>query len=573
MSSDQTRQLRPTVIVPTLNAASSLPALLQMILEQKPLPPVEVIVLDRGSTDATRDVGRSFKGVWLRNASDVSLGHTRNVGVRFAQSNIAVFVDQAALPANASWLENLVAPFADPNVAVTFPLQLAPSDAPPPAHSAEPIMYSAQQHGDAGGRTRDVFMPEACMAVRRSAFFRHPFDESLVLGEDRQFAHDAVMAGCAVVYVPGSVVIHSTARSFGQTLGLHFDRAYAASKSHPPCPTPSGDPEPGIRFLPLETTPKQHLAGIAGKSVGTFLGPLADRLPKPVVRRLSSQPRRWRDQDTVASAEGAAAAYPYRNLYHCCTIKSASQWFRSLIRTHLVRRCTGMAPCHWSSDMGVRAPLDEQAFKEPFPDKTIAESLYVRFGVFESIPKPGSWKAFYVLRDPRDILVSWYYSLKYSHEILDDHMLEQRKILESSSKEDGLIYGIGRLTLVNALVDAQRSWVAAEEEDERIKVFRFEDLFGPNEIEAFESLLAFLEIPVSRQELTELLSRLSFNKFSGGRKKGDSDPHHHYRSGTAGGWKQEFTPRVTEAFSERTGDLLQVLGYEPGTRAKEEDEC
>ena len=569
MSSKPTAQPRPTVLIPTLNAAALLPVLLRKVLEQKPLPPVEVILLDRGSTDATRDVGRSFRGVWVRYAGDVSRGHTRNVGVRLAQANIAVFIDQEALPADESWLEKLAAPFVDSTVAAAFPRQLAHRGAPPPAHSAEPILYAAEQRDAAEGRPRDVFMPESCLAVRRSAFFRHPFDEALIVGEDRQFAHDAVMAGNAVVYVPGSVVIHSPARSFRQTLGRHFDRAYAASKSHPRCPPSPGEPESSIRFLPLRTTPKPRLADIAAKSVGTCLGPLADRLPKPLVRRLSSRPQRWEERGMSVSGGGDAAAYPYRNLYHCCTIKSASQWFRSLIRTGLVRRCTGMAPCHWSSDMGVRMPLDEQAFKEPFPDSTFAESLYVRFSVFESIPKPGSWKAFYILRDPRDILVSWYYSLKYSHEILDDHMLEQRKILESSSKEDGLLYGIGQLTLAKALVDAQRSWVAAEREDERIRIFRYEDLFGPHEVEAFADLMTFLEIPVSRQELTDLLARLSFDKFSGGRKRGESDAHHHYRSGTAGGWKQEFTERVTEVFAERTGDVLQVLGYEPGPSAKE----
>ena len=578
MSKAPTPRPRATVVIPTLNAGPFLPDLLPTILEQRPQPPVEVIILDSGSTDNTRAVADSFGGVWVEDIQGVSRGYARNLGVRLAQVGIIVFLSQEAMPADDSWLAKLVEPFMDPNVSATFPQQVPPGDAGPTGRHllsacspVETIVY-AKNHGDETPvPSRDVFLPDACSAVRRSAFFSHPFDESLIMGEDLQFVRDAVMSGRAVVCVPDSIVVHSHSRSFGQTLGRHFDNAYALSKIYPQS-GPRRGRGPGGRFLTQETRvmvrgrpalPPWHLANVAAKSTGALLGPFAEKLPRPVVRRISLQPDHWTEHGTPTPGEKDAAAYPYRNIYHCCTVKSASQWFRSLFRARPIRRCVRMAPCHWSDDLGVRKPLNEEAFAEPFPARTVAESLYIRFAVFESIPKPGPWKAFYLLRDPRDVLVSWYYSLKCSHQILDDTMAEQRRQLESASKEDGLIYAIGQLSLAGGLMDAQRSWVLGQEQDERVKVCRYEEMFGPREAETFADLMAFLEIPLSGQEQSALLDHFSFDKFSGGRKKGEPDECHHYRSGTSGGWKQEFTDRVREFFAERTGDLVQVLGYEP----------
>lgn len=255
--------------------------------------------------------------------------------------------------------------------------------------------------------------------------------------------------------------------------------------------------------------------------------------------------------------------YPFRNIYHCCTIKSASQWFRALFDDRLVRRRTGLSPCHWREDLDIDTPLDEQAFKSTFPDKTTAVSLYISFPVFQSIPKPEPWRAFFVLRDPRDIVVSWYYSLKHSHPILKERMAKHRRHLQSVSSEEGLLYAIRHLCTPRRLTDVQLSWVTPDRPDERAKVCRYEDMFGPDEDGVFADLLAFLGIPLTSRERSALLRRFAFDRFSGGRERGKEDSRHHYRLGVAGSWKDEFTDRVKECFVEQTGDLIDVLGYGP----------
>ena len=59
--------------------------------------------------------------------------------------------------------------------------------------------------------------------------------------------------------------------------------------------------------------------------------------------------------------------------------------------------------------------MTEIRFEAPLPPGTIVSPLYLDYPGFRSIPKPDSYRAFFVMRDPRDILVSWYLSIKHYH--------------------------------------------------------------------------------------------------------------------------------------------------------------
>ena len=46
-----------------------------------------------------------------------------------------------------------------------------------------------------------------------------------------------------------------------------------------------------------------------------------------------------------------------------------------------------------------------------------------------------------------------------------------------------------------------------------------------------------------------------------GREQGEADPRSHVRKGGAGDWRKHFTPAVERELAERTGDLVERLGY------------
>ncbi len=107
-----------------------------------------------------------------------------------------------------------------------------------------------------------------------------------------------------------------------------------------------------------------------------------------------------------------------QNVYHCTVQKCASQWMRALFSDPRVYRASGLRPYRYQDDLpGQFDPrtLTERRFDEPFPVNSIATTIYIDYEGFSRIPKPRTYKAFFIMRDPRDVLISWYFSSKHSH--------------------------------------------------------------------------------------------------------------------------------------------------------------
>ena len=67
---------------------------------------------------------------------------------------------------------------------------------------------------------------------------------------------------------------------------------------------------------------------------------------------------------------------------------------------------------------------------------------------------------------------------------------------------------------------------------------------------------------LTRRWVEALVHRKSFERLSGGRKKGQENVKSHYRKGQPGDWRNHFTPEHTARFAQEFGDLLITLGYE-----------
>jgi len=206
----------------------------------------------------------------------------------------------------------------------------------------------------------------------------------------------------------------------------------------------------------------------------------------------------------------------------------------------------------------------------------------------------GDSRGFHVIRDPRDILVSGYFSHRNSHPTEGlPHYAEHREALLSVPKEEGLQLEMG--FSAQCLHDI----AAWDYEQEHILEVKMETLTArPYEgflaIFDFLSLMAWDGVYVMREKayhfLRTALNRLAhrhrwlhplrqktdvtgemllgrvynhrFEKKSGGRKIGETNTHSHYRKGTAGDWLNHFSPVHVEYFNEQFGDLLLKTGYE-----------
>ncbi|MEM6485637.1 MAG: sulfotransferase domain-containing protein [Pseudomonadota bacterium] len=264
--------------------------------------------------------------------------------------------------------------------------------------------------------------------------------------------------------------------------------------------------------------------------------------------------RAYRDANRLSSEQlENVAQSPWRNIYHCCTQKTASQWIRALFGHPAFFRATGLYPQPF-----VQLGLNEAKPMRPWPANTAVCHLYVHYQDFSAMPKPGRHRSFFVLRDPRDAVVSWYHSARYSHNAAYP-IPYLRQQLAGRSPLHGLTFMTTWLQKVGYF-DAQLSWLDACQNGADTAVFRYEDLCGDSR--AFiEQLLDYLHIPMSSADRDLLDTDLDYQRFSGGREKTDLNIHSHYRKAEPGDWQRYLNGAAWTHFKNTVGDLPARLGY------------
>lgn len=204
------------------------------------------------------------------------------------------------------------------------------------------------------------------------------------------------------------------------------------------------------------------------------------------------------------------------------------------------------------------------------------------------------FRAFHVVRDPRDICISAYYSHLYSHPLTRSVWKEQREKLQSMSKTDGLLcemqfreeqfnkemYGWD-YSLPNVL-EVKMEELTRDSYNQIVKLLDFVGLvdvtaFGAKKRFSYSLYKALcrlearsgnvISVPVApeRIPLERLLGIVWANQFSkkaGGRKPGEENVKSHFRKGVPGDWKNHFESIHYDYFSEHYSHVLLKLGYE-----------
>lgn len=172
-----------------------------------------------------------------------------------------------------------------------------------------------------------------------------------------------------------------------------------------------------------------------------------------------------------------------------------------------------------------------------------------------------SGRGFHVIRDPRDILVSMYYSHRDSHRVNHAEITRNRKQLSHLDLCDGLIYLMNESEFFQRIIRELADW---DFHAERFYETSFERL-TQNAAGEFEAIFAFLGISVTTSDLRAILQRHSFGQLQAEwQARNPGVETNHYRTGTPGDWKNHLVGRAQSIFRQRYGHLLIKLGYETG---------
>ncbi len=116
--------MKVSFVIPTLNSEKTLQACLDSILAQnQPRDSYEIVVADAGSSDATVEIARAM-GVDQVVVNALKTGEAgKSAGIKVAAGELIALVDSDNILPDAGWLAQMIAPFDDPDVVASEPLE------------------------------------------------------------------------------------------------------------------------------------------------------------------------------------------------------------------------------------------------------------------------------------------------------------------------------------------------------------------------------------------------------------------------------------------------------------------
>jgi rhamnosyltransferase len=221
--------MRVSIVIRCYNEERHIGRLLAGIMEQT-LRDVEIIVVDSGSTDATVAIASRYPvRIVTIPKEEFSFGRSLNLGCAAATGDIIVIASAHVYPVYRDWLEQLIAPFDDPQTALVYGKQRGDENTKYSEHQV-----FARWFPDKGTlKQTHPFCNNANAAIRRSLWQQFPYDESLTGLEDLDWAARVQAQGYTLAYIPAAEIVHVHEETWTQVYNRYRREAMAFKRIFP----------------------------------------------------------------------------------------------------------------------------------------------------------------------------------------------------------------------------------------------------------------------------------------------------------------------------------------------------
>ena len=220
---------KATIVIRCYNEEQHIGRLIHGMMQQT-VHDVEIIVVDSGSTDGTLAIVSRYPVKIIKIPSKYfSFGYSLNVGCQEASSEFIVTVSAHVYALHRDWLEHLLIPFSDPQVALVYGKQRGNKKTKYSEHRIFDKWFP-----DTPNSNQDhPFCNNANAAIRRAVWEQLPYDETLTGIEDLDWAKRAIQSGYKIVYQPDAEVIHVHNETPLQTYNRYRREAIALKRIFP----------------------------------------------------------------------------------------------------------------------------------------------------------------------------------------------------------------------------------------------------------------------------------------------------------------------------------------------------
>jgi rhamnosyltransferase len=200
-----------SIIILTLNGGETIDDCLASVFNQEIDLSYEVIAIDSGSTDSTMDV---LKGYDVRlhqiEPEDFNFGRTKNMGAEMANGEYLIYLSQDAIPADRSWLRNMIGPFSDPGVHAVQGVEKSEEGF---YWWRKGFFWYTSEIRRWMEEYQQIGLSCVALAIRREAWERIRFD-IVPFGEDKLYQKKATEAGMKIVLSRDASVLHAHSYSW-----------------------------------------------------------------------------------------------------------------------------------------------------------------------------------------------------------------------------------------------------------------------------------------------------------------------------------------------------------------------
>ncbi|MEX1247013.1 MAG: glycosyltransferase family 2 protein [Anaerolineales bacterium] len=229
MPTKSSKKPRVSLVIRAFDEEKHLGNLLHAIQQQRFLD-FETILVDSGSTDRTLTIAARYPVKVLHiQPGDFTFGRSLNLGLRAARGQIAVLASAHVLPLGKNWLKDLVAPFKDAKVAISYGQQRGGPGSK--FSEAQHFRRWFPEHSDFD--QQHSYANNANLALRLALWRKHPFDETLTGLEDLAWASYWWHKGQKIAYVAEAGVTHFHNETAMQIVNRHRREAIALKRILP----------------------------------------------------------------------------------------------------------------------------------------------------------------------------------------------------------------------------------------------------------------------------------------------------------------------------------------------------
>jgi rhamnosyltransferase len=219
---------RCSIVIRAFNEEKHLGKLLSGIQMQH--YPSETILVDSGSTDGTLEIAGQYPVKILQiDASEFSFGRSLNRGIAASNGELVVIISAHCYPVYPDWLDQLLAPFQDETVAVSYGKQRGAES----NHFSEQQFFRTYFPDHSQPNQGQPYTHNANAAIKRSLWERHPYDEELTGLEDIAWSSWAREEGYKIAYVSDAEITHVHEETYRQIHNRYKREAVAMKQILP----------------------------------------------------------------------------------------------------------------------------------------------------------------------------------------------------------------------------------------------------------------------------------------------------------------------------------------------------